>query len=341
MGYAPCAPDLTLPGDRRRFVHYARAREINFEVARPGDQFDVVVLSARADIASWADTPTKTRIVYDLIDSYLSLPVASPKNLLRGMAKFAIGEISRPVLSYRTAIERMCRRADAIICSTLEQREDLLTLNPNVHLVLDFHSEIDGVVKTEFSIGEVLHLVWEGLPVTLGPFRELTPVLQEFSRERPLALHLITDLHSSRYLDRVVPQSTERVVRNFYNPVYLYQWNLHMLPRIVTGCDIGVIPLDLSDPFSTGKPENKLLLFWRMGIPTIASASPAHTRAMEEAGVALACPDPESWLDALRRLASREDERRRASRLGRAHVLEKWNEATLLQRWDRVMESLR
>jgi len=37
-----------------------------------------------------------------------------------------------------------------------------------------------------------------------------------------------------------------------------------------------VIPAVLGEPMFAGKPENKLLLFWRMGMPVITSSTAAY-----------------------------------------------------------------
>ena len=45
------------------------------------------------------------------------------------------------------------------------------------------------------------------------------------------------------------------------------------MPALVTEADIAVIPIDLSDPVAQAKPENKLMILWRLGMPVIASAT--------------------------------------------------------------------
>lgn len=340
VGYAPYTDDLRRPGDRRRFPHYASSRGLPFEIARRGVVYDLVVISARADIVRWAEAPASTKVVYDLIDSYLALPRLRPKNLLRGTAKFVSGELSKPVGSYHRAIEAMCRRADAVVCSTEEQRQDVLSMCSNAHVILDFHSEVGHVVKTDFRRGETFNLVWEGLPATLGPFRRLRTVLTEFASSRPLALHLVTDLRSYRYLDRIGPQSTQAKVERIFAPAHVYEWNAFMLPHIATACDMAIIPLDLDDPFSAGKPENKLVLFWRMGLPTLATATPAHRRAMRGAGLDMGCVGPEDWRIALERFSENEQERQIASVAGRGYVARYHTENATIQRWDQVLETL-
>ncbi len=70
IGYAPFSSSLTHPGDRRRFPAYAKARGIPFELARPDENYDLVVLTELADISVWPNY-RGGKIIYDCIDLYL------------------------------------------------------------------------------------------------------------------------------------------------------------------------------------------------------------------------------------------------------------------------------
>ena len=340
VGYAPYRADLSAPGDRRRFPHYARRRGIEFELAVPGRAYDLVVLSARADIARWVRAEPGTRVVFDLIDSYLAAGAGSTKDRLRGPAKWVTGELSRPVLSYRRAIAAMAGRADAVVCSTEEQRRDLLAFCGNVHVVLDFHAELCRPAPEPRAGEKSFHLVWEGLPQNLGPFRKLAPVLREFAEHRPVVLHVVTDPTYGRYLGRFPRVQTGPQLHRIFEPSRLYAWDLRTMPSIVSACDLAVIPLDDGDPLSVGKPENKLLLFWRLGVPALVSSSPAHLRAMAGAGLDMVCADQESWRENLHRLAADPAARRHAGTVGRRFAETQHGEEATLERWDRVMDSL-
>ncbi|MDP8908042.1 MAG: hypothetical protein M3N47_02770, partial [Chloroflexota bacterium] len=176
IGYAPYSPSLAVPGDRRRFCFYANARRLAFDVMRdPSLRPDLAVVSSTADITKWAQADRSTTIVYDLVDSYLALPRRSPKSLGRGVAKRLSGETSRLAWDYRKAIARMCSRADAIVCSTEEQRQMILGYCDNVHVILDHHGPEAKRRKENFDAHRPFRLVWEGLPYTLPAFRELAP----------------------------------------------------------------------------------------------------------------------------------------------------------------------
>jgi hypothetical protein len=341
IGYAHYSSELRRPGDRRRFCFYAGRRGIEFELADPSRDYDLVVLSARADITRWAHYRRPgAKLIYDLIDPYFAVPQTTPKSLGRGLAKYVRRETAKLALNYRAAIERMCERADAVVCTTAEQKADILPFCPNVHVILDYHDHLVTTQKDDYSADAPLKLVWEGLPWNLGDFRAVSPVLREVGRERPLAMHLVTDLEFSPHAGRLVPRRTDRVARKLFDNFYLYQWNEQLLAQIVTACDLALIPLDLDDPFNAGKPENKLLLFWRLGVPALASATPAYKRAMDDAGVSMACADEGAWRDALHTYLGDEAARRDAAQRGLRYTARHHSEEHLLERWDRLVDSL-
>jgi hypothetical protein len=77
-----------------------------------------------------------------------------------------------------------------------------------------------------------------------------------------------------------------------------------------------------------------------MGIPTIVSATPAYSRAMEACGLTMACATTEEWLATLDRFIGDEAARREAGAAGRRYAETTHGEQALLRRWDAVFESL-
>jgi glycosyltransferase involved in cell wall biosynthesis len=339
IGYVPYSSTLERPGDRRRFVQYARRRNLDFEIADPDKQYDLVVLSECADISVWGRYP-HGKIVYDLIDSYLAIPRSDLKGLLRGTAKFLSRQSRYFQFDHWKALAAMCRRADAVICSTEEQSKDIARYNTNVHIVLDIHSSVTHRVKTDFSAHQPFRLVWEGLPQTMGSLNQIKPTLDILRKRHPLALHLVTDPEHYRYLGRYGKANTLDVARGILPDVQLHEWKASDCADIICSCDLAVIPIPLDDPFAAGKPENKLLLLWRLGMPVVTSATPAYTRAMALAGLNLACIGQDQWIEAIERLICEEGERREAGTKGRAYAEEEVSEERLLARWDQVFSSI-
>lgn len=342
IGYSTLRDDPSGPGDRRRFCAYAARRDLAWEIARPGERYDLVVSSMGGDLGVWSRLPKTTKFVLDLVDSYLAVPGWNPRSAFRGVFKFALGHTRRLHLDYRRLIEASCRRADAVICTTEEQRQGILAFCPDVHVILDIQSEAARRVKTDYTRGEVFHLVWEGLGQNVKTFREIAGALRALAARRRLALHLITDLEYPLGSTHFWMRPTRELVRDVLgiDQVYLYQWNVNLVSALCTACDLAVIPIPLDTPFLRGKPENKLVLFWRMGLPVVTSATPAYERAMRGAGLSMTCRTAEEWLNMLERLLDDETARREAGQRGLAYAGEAYGEASLLSKWDAVFESV-
>jgi hypothetical protein len=124
-------------------------------------------------------------------------------------------------------------------------------------------------------------------------------------------------------------------------PTTLHPWSPDAVAAVATAADLAVIPLRPDDSFAVGKPENKLLIFWRMGVPVLTAATPAYLRAMRAAGIeGMACGSPTEWSRAFRRYGTDAVLRREAGQVGRAFVAAHHTDEQLLSRWDAVFASL-
>jgi glycosyltransferase involved in cell wall biosynthesis len=341
IGYAPRSPHLRAPGDRRRFAFYAHHRKVPFELTvSPSSVHDVVVVTESADIPAWIRAPSSTKIVYDLVDSYLALPRLAVKNVGRGVAKRLAGATSRITLDWHATVRAMCRRADAVVCATDEQRNQIAQLNPNVHVILDDHSELGARRKHSYAGAVPFRLVWEGLPYTLPAFASVAGVINEACRRDDAELHLVTDLEFHRYAGTFGRERTDRVAGRMLDRFRLHPWSVDALAEMTRTADLGLIPADLRDPFSAGKPENRLLIFWRLGLPVLTSATPAYMRTMERAGVDMTCTDTADWRAKLKRYMGDEGLRRDAAERGLTYVRETHSPERLLAAWDRVFASI-
>lgn len=341
IGYVPFSQNLTAPGDRRRFSYYANARDIKFEIANPNEKYDLLVLSTFADISVWSRYQNgQTKIVYDLIDSYLAIPPNDLKAIFRGAAKFLIRQNKHLEVNYRQAIIKMCQRADAVVCTTVEQRQDILPYCDNVHIILDIHSGAVKTVKSDYAAGKTFNLVWEGMGVGIHTLFEIKEVLKRLNIKRNIALHIITDLEFRRYLAKYMKRDTRKIALKIFDNTYLYQWNEDLIAPIITACDLAFIPIPLENPLYTGKPENKLLLFWRMGMPTIVSATPSYSKAMQQCGLSMFCASNQEWEETMEFYMANEAARREAGYRGRVFAESVYGESNTLSRWDDVFKSV-
>ncbi len=341
IGYVPYSRDFSNPSDRRRFCYWARKRNLSFEIANPKESYDIVVVTPAGDITEWADYSKPGSMVYDQVDSYLAVRATDPKALFRGLAKYMSGQTRHLRFSYWDAIANICRRADAVVCATDEQRSAILAYCANVHIILDVHDEVLNARKQDYVAANVFNLVWEGLPENLVSFREIRPVLRTLGGRRPIALHLVTDLEWKPHLKRYGRRHAVNAAREIFQPSYLYAWNQHTCASIISSCDLAVIPIPLEIPLAAGKPENKLILFWRLGVPAIVSRTPAYARAMARAGLEMTCATPDEWMTSLEYFMTNENARREAAQAGRrAAEGDFYGVAATLARWDAMALSI-
>jgi hypothetical protein len=54
---------------------YAPRRGVGFELADPSRDYDLVIVTPRADLGTWSGCrPGRAKLVFDLVDSYLRFP---------------------------------------------------------------------------------------------------------------------------------------------------------------------------------------------------------------------------------------------------------------------------
>ncbi|MFT3714303.1 MAG: hypothetical protein QM817_42115 [Archangium sp.] len=337
IGYVPISATMTSPGDRRRFVYWARTRGVEFEPATPTGNYDVVVVSSAADVTQWARVKS-AKLVFDLVDSYFAIPRSDWRGLLRGTAKFVSRQHRFFEPDHWKALAQMCRRSEAVVCSTEEQRRDISRFNENVHVILDVHSAATRTSKVDYAPHQPFRFVWEGLPFTLPQLFALAPVLAALPQ--PWELHVVTNPTAPRWLARFGKLDVRQALARVFPTAVFHVWTDDTFANVVTACDLALIPLDLDDPFTRGKPENKLLLFWRVGLPVAAAASPAYERAMKATGFGLASRDANEWATTLRRLMTDQRLREQSASAGRAWAEREHSEQKILERWDAVMASV-
>jgi len=340
IGYVPHGRNLERPFDRRRFPRYAAIRGIGFDVVSSWGDHDVVVLSPSADVTKWVDAPGRYRIVVDMPDAFLDEGPGLRRSL-RGLAKWAGGESQRPVLNYQRAVVRLLERANAVVCSTDEQAERIALHNPNVHPILDLHGELE-TLEPRFSKRGQLEVVWEGLTATLPAIVSVLPALRTLDARGELRLNLVTDLVAPRYMNRFLVRRTEDLVADWGIDIRLHQWSIDALRDVARRSDVAIVPVDLNNPMAVGKPENRMRIFWRLGLPVVASASPSNVRAALLAGLGdgVVCSTVDEWEQALENLRADPKVRLAVAGAGQKAALTTYSEESLAGRWDRMFESL-
>jgi len=339
IGYVPYNQSLSAPGDVRRFCAYARLRELNFEIANINDVYDIVILSEQADITQWVNY-TSGKIVYDLIDSYLATSVFSSKNLLRGSYKYFSGSHLFWEFDYRKSVANLCKVAKAVVCTTEEQKATINRYCNNVHIILDIHSSVASKRKVDYARrGNAFKIVWEGLGVNIRQLYQIREALLNLSMDNNIELHIVTDPFIHRYLGKLGNISTQQIARDIFPNSFVHLWHPSTCAQLICDCDLAVIPID-SDPFNRGKPENKLLLLWKMGMPVVTTNTPAYQRAMCDAGLDLTCSDTATWIKTIQALIDNPGIRAMSGNKGYEYADQHFSEEQIASKWDNLFLTL-
>lgn len=344
VGYWPLSSNLKSAGDRRRVVFWAEARghEIITDLTK---KVDVVIASEKSDFNSLVFSRLKVPVVFDLVDAYLA-PLNPLDDLARGVAKRLSGEIGGEVRPFSHHIKNFCLHVDGVICSSIEQEEDIRKYNSNTHVILDSHEEIPFIDAKflEFKNQNVIRVLWEGQPATIRGIRDISASLVSLTESNSLHFDFVTDENYFQFLGKYFKRSTlsllEKDLCEIFPKVSITPWTLSNLIKSAKGSSIAMIPIDLSVPMQRLKPENRLLIMWRLGLPCLTSSSPAYLRVSSKAGVSVTCNDSSAWISGFNRLIDDSKFAYDEILKGQDYLRNFHTRNILLDKWDKAIDSV-
>lgn len=343
IGYQPLSPDLSQPGDRRRVVFWANQR--GHEIVTDLTQVtDVILLSEKADLNTFSKKVAGgTPIVFDLVDAYLA-PEKVTKDWLRGTSKVLTGQISGKPKRFTKFVEQLCSQSSAVICSSPEQQETISPFSKNVHVILDSHDELPMVPFTKQNQIASQRILWEGMPATIRGVAQIGEAISSIGVQKKIELGFVTDesyfLLLNKFIKRDTTSLLNRILKSANGFSTVIPWSIENLIEQALNSDVAVIPIDLSKPIQYLKPENRLLIMWRLGLPCLTSPSPAYMRVAAKAKVNSICASPNEWESKIAEILENQDCAEENATLGQAYLKEFHNSDVLLDRWDKAIESV-
>lgn len=330
-----------MPGDRRRVVFWANARghELSTNL---DDEVDLIFLSEKSDFRYEIRRSRKVPVIFDLIDGYLS-PNSFAEDVSRGFAKSLDGSISGRIKPFSHHVRDMCLNSSAVICSSVEQANLIQKHNNNVHVILDSHEEIPFIDfrHKKHSFDQEVRLLWEGQPAT---FSGLNQVLLIFENKLQFHLELVTDPKYFRYMNRYFQGKTIKLIkirdsRNLER-ISLRNWSTQNLSQAASASAIGILPIDLSKPIMRMKPENRMLIMWRMGLPCLVSPLDSFKRVAKVAQVDSVCSSSEDWINQVIRLSTERNYFYDQIERAQNYVQQFHSKEILLAKWDELVRSV-
>ena len=342
IGYFPLSIDLSAPGDRRRLVFWAKSRGHTI-IPNEDKAVDVVFLSEKADLGAFARDKVSAPIILDLVDAYLA-PVNSIEDLARGVSKYVSRDITGRPRKFTRIVQRICERSSAVICSSPEQKKLILPYSRNVHVILDSHAEFPILPPRKPNRYDPPQLLWEGMPATIRGISQVVDAISESKMNDPVNLEFVTDLNyflfHGKYFEKDTHSLISKLLKNSELQSILNPWSTKNLIAAAERASLGVIPINLENPMQFYKPENRLLIMWRLGLPCLTSSSPAYSRVSSLAGVEICCNSVSDWVKRIDHMHSSYEVAEENAILGQKYVNEFHNSDVLLEKWDEVFASV-
>jgi glycosyltransferase involved in cell wall biosynthesis len=336
----PYLNDLSQPADRRRFPFFAKNNHIKFEIADQNKKYDVILLTAFADLSKWLIYKKKnpgTRYIFEMVDSLIFYQTLF-ETLFKGIGKYMMRKESALHLNYRNILIKWIKEADLVICSSNATKENIEQWNKNVVVSLDYMQNEVIRRKTDYTIDGKMKLVWEGQGVVcqhLLHYKELFKRINSFCN-----LYIITDENYSKY-GGLTQKSISTIIDQLPITTFFHKWEIYKNFEMLIQYDCGIIPLNKSNKMALNKPANKLISFSFAGLPTVVTDTPAYVEFMNGAGTNLYCSNVDEWVSALQKIKTISAEERQAiASKNLNYVIKNYSNQALDLSWYRIFEKL-
>lgn len=344
IGYWPLSKTLNSAGDRRRLIFWANARG-HTVVTDLNQSVDVIIASENSDFNSLHFTQKHIPVIFDLVDAYLS-PLNPYDDLARGFAKRISGQISGGIKPFSQHIRDFCLRSNAVICSSIEQAAVIRPFNSNIHVILDSHEEIPLLKPRLISdLGtKRQQILWEGQPATIRGVAQISSILADLVKNNNLQFNFVTDERYFKIMNNYVQRNTMDLLKKdlgqISSHIQIIPWTLQNLVNSASISSAAMIPINLRVPIQQLKPENRLLIMWRLGLPCLTSKSPAYARVAKSAGVNAVCDTPNDWRNKFMRLVSDPEFALEEVARGQEYLYTYHHQSILLKKWDLAISSV-
>lgn len=344
IGYQALSADLSHPGDRRRVVFWAKNRghEIVTDLSGP---LDAILLSERADFGIYPKKAAGVPVIFDLVDAYLASE-STLHDWTRGVSKVFAGQLTGIPKPFTHFVQDLCSKSSAVVCSSPEQRELITPYSKNVHVILDSHDELPTLsFQSGLDRANVApNILWEGMPATIGGVEQFAQALLKSVLKDSIHMDFVTNTEYFRLLGRYFPSDTSALLKRSLGETYsratIVPWSLDNLVSAAKKSSLAVIPIQLTNPLQYLKPENRLLIMWRLGLPCLTSASPAYKRVTRQAGLDTVCGSETDWTGKSNQITDNPDFAREIVAKGQAYLQANHTSEILLEKWDRAFESV-
>lgn len=343
--YSPYNKNFTHPGDRRRFYGYLNKLKIEKSLCSNYKNAKIIYLtnSKNTDLSffyRYLKTNNKL-FAFDLADAYL-LEDISLRKIFRSTYKFIKRENKYLHFSQTNLIKKMCKIANVIICSSENQKKEILKYNKNVFIINDFlDNEIYNYNSDLILKNNILNIFWEGQSNNIQEFDDIANTIIKFNKMKKIKMHFVTD---KTYVDynKVKRKTISYLEKKFLDVEFtLHNWSIKSVNDVSQKCDIAIIPsANRNKNMFKNKSANKLHICWKLGLPTITSFNSAYKKSMNEIGVDMICYKNQDWLDKLSFCFNNFDTLNADRQKAYTYVNNNFSDKVILSSWNKVLKKI-
>jgi len=343
--YDAYSADLTQISDRRRSGLWINLPDFEV-VGDDGAPIDVQVITPFTDPFLISRLKPGVLTVLDIVDGYLIEDAPFIKDYLRYFLRSSKREALKKPKRFSKSLREVCSKVDLIVVASNEQARIAGLYNPHVTVIRDSHDELGKPLNIKlFNKTQGFNIFWEGLGFTIFHFEEVVKELGEFLIETNSTLNLVTNETFPRYAAKFGKIKAIKLIQKIFGPaaknVHIHAWSQEKVREIARKCDFGVIPILENDKFGRLKPENKLLIYWRLGLQTLFSDTPSYVRLADEVGVSEYSVESGKWKEKLTEI-SRAPGCLNENMLNIPDYLLRFHsEELVLDQWKRALNSLK
>lgn len=229
------------------------------------------------------------------------------------------------------------RSFDAVVCACAAQARVLEKYISNVYIVPDvsfYHKKY--VKKRALSIHDKIIFVWEGQGHNFPYVKELIDRNRDFFKKPDILLRIITDP-----INEKTGFSNEQYIKSLNINSEFIEWDQKTFIDYVGSAHIGIAIVDTYCKHAMFKPDNKLVNYLGLGLPTIASGTEAYVNFNEQCKESsIICFNNEDWTNALEFFRKHKEIIVQNGIFGRDFVLNNYDESNLILKWNNVIKEV-
>lgn len=343
--YSSFSKNFSHPADRRRFYGYLKKIKIEKYLCTNYENAKIIYLtnSINTDLSFFYYYLKKNKklVIFDLCDAYFSEKKSFQKTF-RSIYKFIIRENKYFHFTQTGLLKKICTIANIIICSSEEQKKEILKYNKNVFIIHDFlDNEIYNYNSKLILENNTLNIFWEGQSNNIQEFDDIADTFIKFNKMKKIKMHFVTD---RTYVDyyKVKRKTISYLEKKFSSVEFtLYDWSINSVNNISQKCDIAVIPTaNRNKGMFDSKSSNKLHICWKLGLPAITSFNSAYKKSMDEIGIDMICYKNQDWLDKLNFYFDNFEILNQERQKAYTYVNDNFSDKFILSSWDAAMKMI-